>query len=215
MVSSAEDRATQTKRNRLVVGVCAATVLLMVGLSYASVPLYRLFCQVTGYGGTPQRAEAGPGSIIEDSRIKIRFDSNVSPGLNWKFSPEQREVDAALGEQKLIYYRAVNNSDKPVTGMATFNVTPERAGFYFNKIDCFCFTEQTLKPGESVDMPVLFFVDEEIAKDEDTAGIRTVTLSYTFYNKDGDKLVPPQDKDQSSRRPSLGASDKTGAEGHG
>jgi cytochrome c oxidase assembly protein subunit 11 len=154
-------------------------VAAMVGLAFASAPLYRAFCSLTGFGGTPLRAEKAPGAVA--GKIGVRFDANVHPGLPWRFEPEQRTVRIAPGQQTRIFYRAQNLSARPVTGQAAFNVTPDQAGKYFNKIQCFCFTEQTLKPGQAVDMPVVFFVDPKILKDEDTKTIDEITLSYTFY----------------------------------
>ena len=157
----------------------ALLVFGMTGLAFASAPLYRAFCSLTGFGGTPLRAERAPGAVA--GKIGVRFDANVHPGLPWRFEPEQRTVRIAPGEQTKIFYRAQNLSAKPITGQAAFNVTPDQAGKYFNKIQCFCFTEQTLKAGQSVDMPVVFFVDPKILKDEDTKDIDEITLSYTFY----------------------------------
>ena len=157
----------------------ALLVFGMTGLAFASAPLYRAFCSLTGFGGTPLRAEKAPGAVA--GKIGVRFDANVHPGLPWRFEPEQRTVRIAPGEQTKIFYRAQNLSAKPFTGQAAFNVTPDQAGKYFNKIQCFCFTEQTLKAGQLVDMPVVFFVDPKILKDEDTRDIDEITLSYTFY----------------------------------
>jgi cytochrome c oxidase assembly protein subunit 11 len=157
----------------------ALLVFGMTGLAFASAPLYRAFCSITGFGGTPLRAEAAPGAVA--GQIGIRFDANVHPGLPWKFEPEQRTVRIAPGQSTKIFYRAQNLSAKAITGQAAFNVTPDQAGKYFNKIQCFCFTEQTLKAGQSVDMPVVFFVDPKIKRDEDTKDIDEITLSYTFY----------------------------------
>ena len=159
----------------------------MVGMSYASVPLYRLFCQVTGYGGTTQRAETA-GIEVLDQTIRVRFDANTA-GVNWDFKPKQREVEIRIGETKQVAYLAHNNSRRTTTGTATFNVTPQAAGAYFNKIDCFCFTEQTLAPGESVDMPIVFFVDPDIVNSEELKDISTITLSYTFFPVDDPKPV--------------------------
>ncbi len=167
-------------RNRRTALACVALVAGMVGMSYAAVPLYRLFCQVTGFGGTTQRVEAASETIL-DRPMAIRFDSNVGPGLKWDFRPEQREIHVKVGETALAFYRATNLSDKPATGSAVFNVTPPLAGAYFAKIECFCFTEQTLEPGQTVDMPVQFFVDPSIDEDKDLKKLTTITLSYTFY----------------------------------
>ena len=158
---------------------CAVFVAGMVGMAYASVPLYRLFCQVTGYNGTTQRVEQYSDKIL-DKTIQVTFDANISPGLNWDFKPA-KAVDPKIGETLQIEYTATNRSSSATTGTAVFNVTPMEAGAYFNKVECFCFTEQTLQPGQSVTMPVVFFVDPEIAKAEETRNIKTITLSYTFY----------------------------------
>jgi cytochrome c oxidase assembly protein subunit 11 len=166
--------------NRSVALMASSVAVAMVGLAYASVPLYRIFCQATGFGGTTQRADAAPAQA-SDKTIKVRFDANTAATLGWAFNPEQLEMTVKLGEQALAHYRARNLGDKPMTGTATFNVTPEAAGAYFNKIECFCFTEQTLKPGESADLPVSYFVDPAIADDPDAASIDAITLSYTFY----------------------------------
>jgi cytochrome c oxidase assembly protein subunit 11 len=166
--------------NRRVAFVAAGVALGMLGLAYASVPLYRLFCQVTGFGGTTQRADAAPGEIL-DREIAVRFDANISSHLGWNFGPMEKEVTVKLGEPKLVFYRASNRSDRTTVGTATFNVTPPGAGIYFSKVQCFCFTEQALKAHESVDMAVQFFVDPELAKDPDLGNLKVITLSYTMY----------------------------------
>jgi len=155
----------------------------MVGLSFASVPLYRMFCQVTGYGGTPQRAEKAPGEVL-DRTVTIRFDGNVDRALPWTFAPVQQTMDVKIGETALAFFKATNNSAVPVTGRAIFNVSPELAGRYFTKIECFCFKQQTLAAGQTVEMPVTFFVDPKFVEDEDTKDISEITLSYTFYRSD-------------------------------
>lgn len=152
----------------------------MVGLSFASVPLYRVFCQVTGYGGVPQRAEKAPGEVL-DRTVTIRFDGNVDRSLPWTFAPVQQTMDVKIGETALAFFKATNNSSVPVSGRAIFNVSPELAGRYFTKIECFCFKQQTLAAGQTVDMPVTFFVDPKFVDDEDTKDISEITLSYTFY----------------------------------
>ena len=157
----------------------ALLVVAMVGLAFASVPLYRMFCQLTGFNGTPLRAEQAPGAIAGD--IGVRFDANVHPGLPWRFEPVQRTIRVAPGAQTQVSYRATNLSTRPVTGHAVFNVSPDQAGKYFKKIACFCFTEQTLQPGQSVEMPVIFFIDPSIRDDGDDKGLDEITLSYTFY----------------------------------
>ncbi len=163
----------------------------MLGLTAASVPLYRLFCQVTGYGGTTQRADLAPGA--RDSMIKVRFNTDIAEGMPWSFVPAVHEIEIPIGEQHLAFFRAHNNGTRPITGTATFNVTPDKAGYYFTKIDCFCFTEQTLEPGESADLPVSFFVDPEILDDPDTQDVRSITLSYTFF---------PREDQETDARPS-------------
>lgn len=155
----------------------------MTGAAFAAVPLYRLYCQVTGYGGTTQKAIA-PSKVMVARTITVRFDANVTPGMPWKFVPEQKSMDVKLGENALAFYRATNTSDKPITGTAAYNVTPDVAGMHFNKVQCFCFTEQTLAPGESVEMPVSFFVSPALASDPDAALLPSITLSYTFYPVD-------------------------------
>lgn len=177
----------QTGRsNARVAFMCGGLVAGMVGMAYASVPLYRIFCQVTGFGGTTQVAE-GPAGTILDQKINVEFDANVNRGLGWNFKPVQHKLTMKIGEEALAFYRAKNTTKHTITGTAVFNVTPPLAGKYFNKIECFCFTEQTLKPGQSVDMPVTFYVDPEIVKDDDLKKLKTITLSYTFYEADKDE----------------------------
>jgi cytochrome c oxidase assembly protein subunit 11 len=170
-------------KNRAVALPLICLVAAMLGLAFASVPLYRLFCQVTGYGVVPQRADRAPDEVL-DRVIKIRFDANVASGLPWAFQPVQQVMDVKVGEQMLAFYKATNNSDKPVTGNAIFNVAPEVAGRYFTKIECFCFKQQTLAANTSIEMPVIFFIDPKIVEDEDTRNISEITLSYTFYRSD-------------------------------
>ena len=170
-------------RNALVAAIALGVASGMVGLAFASVPLYRLFCQVTGYGGTPMRADGArstPGDAVGMS-VTVRFDSNVADGFHWSFAPEQRAIQVRLGEDSLAFYMARNTSDKPLTGTATFNVTPHKAAPYFVKTACFCFEEQTLQPGQQVALPVSFYVDPELARDRDVRDVTTITLSYTFY----------------------------------
>ena len=182
---NSETKAGQRKRNAGASGVviavaCAAFAFGMLGAAFASVPLYRLFCQVTGYGGTTQRAEAAPAAI-SDKQVTVRFDGNVAEGLPWSFRPNQREIRVNLGAQATVTYHVENRSDRTITGQALFNVTPEAAGLYFNKIACFCFSNQTLKPGEKVDMPIVFYVDPEMADTEELNSLHAITLSYTFF----------------------------------
>ncbi len=152
----------------------------MLGLAYAAVPLYEAFCKATGFNGRPLVAQDGERPVI-DRTVRVRLDSNVDPNLSWRFEPLEREVKVQLGEEKLVHFRATNVSQRPIVGTATYNVTPERTAGWFNKVQCFCFTEQLLQPGQSVDMPVVFFVDADMAKDRRYDDIRTITLSYTFY----------------------------------
>ena len=175
-------------RHRRVAFWCTIGAVGMLGMAYAAVPLYTLFCRVTGYDGTPQRAEKTSGTVL-DRVVTIRFDANVAPGLGGNFLPAQRKVDVKIGENTLAFYRAENTSSQPITGTATFNVTPEIAGSYFNKIECFCFTEQRLEPGQTVDMPVSFFIDPAIVEDESAGHLTQITLSYTFYRAEGPKAA--------------------------
>lgn len=167
-------------RNTRLAWTMVAVVGGMLGLAYASVPLYEIFCRTTGFGGTPLVAQAGDRPVL-DRTVTVRFDSNVDPNMPWRFEPAERSVKVRLGEEKLVYFRATNVSQRPIVGTATYNVTPERTAGWFDKVQCFCFTEQLLKPGQSVDMPVLFFVDPEMNKDRRYDDINTITLSYTFY----------------------------------
>lgn len=193
-MSDAKHKATDAsnRAHRRVALALTLVVAAMTGLAFASAPLYRLFCAATGYGGTTQRAAAPSGDIREES-ITVRFDANTSSALKWDFRPEQREITLKIGENSLAFYRAVNRGATPLTGSATFNVTPEIAGSYFNKVECFCFTEQTLAPGEAADFPVSFFVDPAILNDPDAKNLKEITLSYTFFrvNKDGEPASSP------------------------
>ena len=166
-------------QNKKVIFFISFIGLFMLSLSFAAVPLYDVFCRVTGFGGTTQTAVSAPGNASHPD-INIRFESNVKTSLNWDFYAQTKVVNISAGEEKTIYYFAKNLSDKPIIGTATFNVTPSKAGQYFMKIDCFCFVEQLLKPGESMDMPVTFFIDPEIFQDEYVNEINEITLSYTF-----------------------------------
>jgi cytochrome c oxidase assembly protein subunit 11 len=167
-------------RNAIVAGLSLGVVAGMIGLAYASVPLYRLFCQVTGFAGTTQRAEQAAAPVPGTS-ITVRFDANVNESLPWSFAPEQSDVKLALGETVTAVYRVRNLSNVPLVGTATFNVTPFSVGPYFDKLECFCFARQRLAPGESADLPVTFFVDPALVDDPETAEIRSITLSYTFF----------------------------------
>ncbi|HET6599972.1 MAG TPA: cytochrome c oxidase assembly protein, partial [Burkholderiaceae bacterium] len=171
-----DDKTSRTAlqcRHRRVALWASAVVVAMVGMSFAAVPLYRVFCQKTGFSGTPLRADK-PSDTVIDKRLTIRFDANVTPGFPWTFQPVQRTMTIKIGENALALYHAVNTSDHTVRGSAVFNISPEQAAPYFNKVQCFCFTEQLLQPGQSVDMPVVFFVDAEMAKDRRYDDIRTI-----------------------------------------
>ncbi len=168
------------KKNQRTALMAGSVALGMLGLAYAAVPLYALFCKVTGFAGTTQVATSAPATA-RDATIVIQFDANTSSDLGWTFQPAQHSIEVKVGEVALAFYDATNNTGNTVTGTAVFNVTPAAAGGYFNKIECFCFTEQTLKAGERVSMPVQFFVDPAMLDNPDAAGIKEITLSYTFY----------------------------------
>ena len=173
---------TRTTRTLILV---LAGISFMTGLAWASVPLYRIFCQATGLNGTTNVGKRAPGGVHQS--ITVAFDSNVAPGMPWKFRPENPTDTVDIGARDMAFFLATNTSDHPITGTATYNVTPAVAGKYFTKIQCFCFTQQTLKPGETVRMPVIFFVDPKILNDPDARDIETITLSYTFYPVDSGK----------------------------
>ena len=175
------------RKNTRVLVTTLGLVVGMVGLSFASVPLYDLFCRVTGYGGTTQSADVVPDTIT-DRTMRVRFVSHTDRGLNWGFAPEVREVSVQVGEPALISYEAENLGSEPLAGTAVFNVTPAKAGLYFVKTQCFCFEEQVLMPGQSVDMPVYFFVDPSIEDDPNLDDVTTITLSYTFYPTESEAL---------------------------
>jgi cytochrome c oxidase assembly protein subunit 11 len=184
-------RDPRQRRRNLTVLALLCTVLVAMGVlvSYSET-LYRLFCAATGYNGTTQRATEAATEIVKDRTITVQFYANVAPGLDWEFRPEQRSVQVHPGETKIINYKAFNMSKQPVTGTATFNVTPSKAGLYFDKLQCFCFSAQRLAPGQSADLAVQFFVDPDIAKDHDDDDVDTITLSYTmFRSKDDEKSV--------------------------
>ncbi|NKQ87278.1 cytochrome c oxidase assembly protein [Rhizobium ruizarguesonis] len=178
----------QGRNNGAVVMMCLSFVFGMGAMSYAAVPLYRIFCQVTGYNGTTQRVDQ-VSSVVLDRTMRVTFDANVAPGLQWEFKAVQREVNPKIGETIQVNFTAENRSNETQRGQAVFNVTPGEAGVYFNKVQCFCFTETDLKPGEKLDMPVVFYIDPEIVKAVESKDIHTVTLSYTFYPKEGPKPV--------------------------
>ncbi|MCW5692789.1 MAG: cytochrome c oxidase assembly protein [Pseudolabrys sp.] len=171
------------KRDVVVAATCGVVAAGMVGAAFASVPLYNWFCRTTGFGGTTQVAEAAPGQVL-DRTLTIRFDSNVAPGLPWRFVPEQNTVQVRIGEVKTVYYKVINMAARDITAQAGYNVTPPQVGLYFHKINCFCFTEQTMKAGETREMAVVFYVDPSIVKDSDQDPLNTITLSYTFFPVD-------------------------------
>jgi len=172
-------------RNRRVGIIALAVAIAMLGVGYAAVPLYRLFCQVTGFAGTTQRATEAEAAVAAEKatgdKISIRFDASIDRGMPWAFRPEQVTQKVTIGQRSMAYFTAKNNSAVPVTGTASFNVSPEQAGRYFNKIQCFCFTEQTLQPGEEMRMPVLYFIDPAALEDDNMKGVQQITLSYTFH----------------------------------
>jgi cytochrome c oxidase assembly protein subunit 11 len=168
-------------RDAMVASICGFVVVLMVGASYAAVPFYNWFCRATGFNGTTQVATAAPSSAPLARKIAVRFDSNVAPGLPWKFEPEQTEINIKIGEVVTVFYTVTNQSARTTTGQAAYNVAPLTVGKYFEKINCFCFTEQTMGPGEKREMPVVFYVDPSITEESDNDGLNTITLSYTFY----------------------------------
>ncbi len=175
-----EHRPPASKGHGAVAAVCALLVLSMAGLSFAAVPLYRLYCQVTGFQGTTQKADKA-SDIVLDRVVKVHFDANTAAELPWTFEPMQSSLEVKVGENTLAFYKATNNSDKPTTGTAVFNVTPDSVGTHFNKVQCFCFTEQRLEPGQSIEMAVSFFVDPAFVTDEETRNLSELTLSYAFY----------------------------------
>lgn len=178
---------SKSRSNAKVVALCGAVIVGMVGAGFAAVPLYRAFCEATGFDGTAGRAEVAPAkSAILDRTVDVRFDVNVRDGLPWSFTADQRIQTVRIGETRMAHFKVVNNGKVPVTGQATFNVLPETAGAHFKKLQCFCFSEQTLQPGEAMDFPVVYFVDPAFATDFETKGKQEITLSYTFWpSKDG------------------------------
>lgn len=180
-LKSAAPRRRHLSRDTLVASICGLVVALMVGASYAAVPFYDWFCRATGFNGTTQVATAAPSTAPLGRKIKVRFDANVAPGLPWKFVPELTEIDVRIGEVVTAFYTVTNQSRRVTAAQAGYNVAPLTAGAYFQKINCFCFTEQTMDPGETRDMPVVFYVDPALAADSENDGLNSITLSYTFY----------------------------------
>jgi len=188
-------QTARQRRNLNTLMVLVGVVAFMTGLAYASVPLYRLFCQVTGYGGTPQRADIAPGAV-SDRVVRVTFTADVAAGLGWNFRPAQNSLELKVGESKLAFYAAENLEKTPVTGQAVFNVSPDTFGPYFTKIECFCFKQQTLAPGQKVEMPVSFFIDPAILNDPELKNINNVTLSYTFFRAATQEGAPDQEPGQ-------------------
>ena len=178
----------QPRKNGPVVAMCLAFIGGMTGMSFAAVPLYDMFCRVTGYNGTTQRVEQ-MSDVVLDRTMTVTFDANTAAGLPWDFKAAQREIKPRIGETVEVRFVATNTASTPTRGQAIFNVTPMEAGAYFNKVQCFCFTETELKPGESMEMPVVFYIDPDITKAVETRNIGTITLSYTFYPHEGSKPV--------------------------
>ena len=192
-MSTAQNQNNLKAQNKKVIFIISFIGMLMLSLSYAAVPLYDIFCRVTGFGGTTQIASSAPGSTGHPN-INIRFESNITDSLNWDFYSKTKTVKIPMGEEKTIYYFARNLSDEPIVGTATFNVTPAKVGQYFMKIDCFCFVEQLLNPGESMNMPVTFFIDPDLYKDENVQEVNEITLSYTFMKSMDQSKVEEQGK---------------------
>jgi cytochrome c oxidase assembly protein subunit 11 len=183
-------------RDAMVASICGFVVVLMVGASYAAVPFYNWFCRATGFNGTTQIAEVAPATAPLARKVAVRFDSNVAGGLPWKFEPEKNEIEVGIGEVATVYYTVTNQAARTTTGQAAYNVAPLTVGRYFQKINCFCFTEQTMAPGERRQMAVVFYVDPSVVKDSDNDGLNTITLSYTFYPVRDPEPVASRETDQ-------------------
>lgn len=212
MLASAPSKpevSAETKRNKKVALICAGAFVAMIGASFASVPLYRAFCQVTGFDGTVRRAEVAPDKVL-DRKLLIRFDANVRD-LPWTFTAEQVSQELKIGETGLAFFKVTNNGDKPVTGRAIYNVVPESAGAYFQKLECFCFDDQTIGPGQTIEFPVVYFVDPQFAEDFETKGKGEVTLSYTFFpSVEAQRAEKRADLDPSKLSSALGVKPKAG-----
>jgi cytochrome c oxidase assembly protein subunit 11 len=181
MSTHKEPLSRVSRRDLVVAFACGGCVALMIGASFAAVPFYNWFCRTTGYGGTTQVATAAPAQVLAGRTVTVRFDSNIAAGLPWQFEPERRTIDVKLGEVVTVYYKVINETARVLTAQAGYNVSPPTVGRYFEKINCFCFTQQTLKPGETRDMAVVFYVDPKLAEDSEQDGTNLITLSYTFY----------------------------------
>ena len=203
---TAGDKAASRRgltRDATVAAICGFVVVLMVGASYAAVPFYNWFCRATGFNGTTQVAESAPTAAPLERKIAVRFDSNVAGGLPWQFEPEQTEIQVKIGEVVTVYYTVTNQAARTTTGQAAYNVAPLTVGAYFQKINCFCFTEQTMAPGETRQMPVVFYVDPALVKDSDNDGLNTITLSYTFYPVRDPAPTPVAASEQDKRKGNL------------
>ena len=175
------------KSNTRILTMLVGVVVVMGALAWAAVPFYNWFCKVTGYGGTTNVSLTASDTVL-DEMVRVRFDANVDDNMGWTFRPMQREMKIRIGENAMAFYEAVNNTDEPITGTASYNVAPDIAGYYFNKVECFCFTEQTLQPGQEVRMPVLYYIDPAILDDKDAQDVESITLSYTFHPIGGEAV---------------------------
>jgi cytochrome c oxidase assembly protein subunit 11 len=198
MTQQPQPEPSGTRRDVVVAAVCGGFVALMVGAAYAAVPFYNWFCRTTGFAGTPQISKVAPAETLA-RKLTVRFDANVTGGLPWKFEPEQNKIDLKIGQVATIYYRVTNEAARETTGQAAYNVSPPTVGAYFTKINCFCFTQQSMKPGESRDMAVVFYVDPKLAKDSDQDDLNTITLSYTFYPVREEEPPAPQARPKSAQ----------------
>lgn len=198
---TADSRGTrQRRRIRATAGACLGFAGLMVGVAFASAPLYSLFCRLTGYDGTPLVGKAAPGEVLA-RKVTVRLDANVAPGLNWSFAPETSQIEARVGETQTVFFRARNEAARSATGIATYNVQPGQAGAVFVKLKCFCFEDQTLAPGEAIEFPVAFYIDPAIAADRNLDGLSSITLSYTYFaSRNGQ---PVASVDGSAAKPKL------------
>src|ERR1700751_3848058 len=195
--------APRLSRDAMVAAICGLVVVLMVGASYAAVPFYNWFCRATGFNGTTQVATSAPTSGPLARKIAVRFDANVGPGLPWKFEPEQTEIEIPIGQVVTVFYTVTNQAARVTSGQAAYNVAPLTVGAYFQKINCFCFTEQTMAPGEKREMPVVFYVDPSITADHDNDTLNTITLSYTFYPVRDAAPQPVATREQEQRKGNL------------
>jgi cytochrome c oxidase assembly protein subunit 11 len=199
--NSATKSPPRLTRDAVVTAICAFVVVLMVGASYAAVPFYNWFCRTTGFNGTTQVARSAPSTGALARTLAVRFDSNVAGGLPWKFEPERTEIQVHIGEVVTVYYTVTNESARRTTGQAAYNVAPLTVGAYFQKINCFCFTEQTFEPGEKRELAVVFYVDPSIVEDHENDGLNTITLSYTFYPVREAAVEPVAARDDKRARP--------------